>query len=304
LSVRLRKKDSLPLNIAEKLMLLVDGEKIPASKLKHPIILDLLSEGIIHKPGKIKSTIQIVDKQQLKLYLKNRFSIRDLNKYIEVVKKEDLIRAELVIVAADSKLRAIRSFKGFLVNSYSPISATINNEPITIFPKSGTFNFIYDFEAFIPEQEVTIVGIENPENFRHIDKQKHLFSNIKPLFVSRYPQTQSKDLSKWLQSIPNNYLHFGDFDLAGIAIYLNEFKRHLKNKAAFFTPDNIDDLIKHYGNKKRYDKQKICFDQKNIKEEPLLMLIESIHRYKTGLDQEILINEFISAFIDKPDYSK
>jgi len=35
------------------------------------------------------------------------------------------------------------------------------------------------------------------------------------LFVSRYPQTQSKDLLNWLQSIPNPYLHFGDFDLTG-----------------------------------------------------------------------------------------
>jgi ribosomal protein S8 len=69
----------LPLNIAEKLLLLVSGEKIPSSKLKHEIVKDMISEGIIHKPGKLKSTVQLADKQQLRLYLDNRFAIKDLH---------------------------------------------------------------------------------------------------------------------------------------------------------------------------------------------------------------------------------
>src|SRR5690606_13027798 len=134
----------------------------------------------------------LTDKQQLKLYLENRFAIKDLLTYIETLKKEGLLRADLVSVAADSKIKSLRTFKGFLVNCYYPTLATLNGQAITILPTNGTFNFIYDFESFIPEQDITIVGIENPENFRHIDKQKYLFKNIKPLFVSRYPQNQSK----------------------------------------------------------------------------------------------------------------
>lgn len=281
----------LPLNIAEKLLLLANGEKIPSSKLKHEIVKDMISEGIIHKPGKLKSTVQLADKQQLKLYLENRFAIKDLRTYIETFKKEGLLRADLVAVSADSKIKSLRTFKGFLVNCYSPTLATLNGQAITISPTNGTFNFIYDFESFIPEQDITIVGIENPESFRHIDKQKYLFKNIKPLFVSRYPQNQSKDLIKWLQLIPNNYLHFGDFDFAGIGIFLNEFKKHLDNKAMFFIPANIDNSIKKSGSKKRYDEQKINFDIGKIKEEDLLQLLDSIYRHKKGLDQEIFINE-------------
>jgi hypothetical protein len=281
----------LSLNIAEKLLLLVSGEKIPSSKLKHEIVKDLISEGIIHKPGKLKSTVQLADKHQLKLYLENRFAIKDLGTYIETFKKEDLLRADFVSVAADSKIKSLRTFKGFLVNCYSPTLARLNGHPITISPTSGTFNFIYDFENFIPDKDITIVGIENPENFRHIDQQKYLFKNIKPIFVSRYPQNQSKDLIKWLRTIPNNYLHFGDFDFAGIGIYLNEFKKHLDNKAALFIPDSIDRRIKDSGSKKRYDTQKINFDINSIKEENLLRLIVSIHKHKKGLDQEIFINE-------------
>ncbi|MBC7383386.1 MAG: hypothetical protein H7296_10410 [Bacteroidia bacterium] len=279
----------LPLNIAEKLLLLNGGEKIPASKLKHAIIRDLLSEGIIHKPGKIKSTIQIADKQQLQFYLKNHFGINDLYTYIEILKSTDLIRADLVSIATDSKLKSVRTFKGFLVNTYMPLNTLLNGQPYILNPASGTFHFISDFENFMPEPDVTIVGIENAENFRLIHKQLHLFQHIKPLFVSRYPQNQSKDLIKWLQIIPNNYLHFGDFDFAGIGIYINEFKRHLPNKAKFFTPVNIEKLIKTAGSKKRYDEQKINFNFNKIIDANILELIKSIHKHKKGLDQEFFI---------------
>ena len=280
----------LPLGIAKKLLLLVQQNKLAASKLRHPIVQAMIEEGIIYKPGKIKSLLQIADMQQLQLYLKNHCSITDLQAYVDTLQKDNLLRADLVAVATDSKLKALRTFKGFLVNCYSPLPATLNKENIIIHPQEGTFSFIYDFESFIPPANVTIVGIENPENFRHIDKQRYLFTGITPLFVSRYPQYQSKDLIRWLLSIPNNYLHFGDFDFAGIGIFLHEFKKHLGTKASFYTPDNIDGLIIKAGSKKRYDEQKINFDIKSITEENLLTLINTLHRHKKGLDQEMLIN--------------
>lgn len=280
----------LALNIAEKLLQLVEGQKIPASKMKYDIVQDLMAEGIIYRPGKVNSIIQLTDKQQLELYLKNHYEINDLRSYIEAVKNVEATRADLVAVAADSKVKVVRTFKGFLVNSYETINTTLNGEAHIIFPTIGTFNFIYDFEGFIPAPDVTIVGIENPENFRHIEKQQYLFQDIKPLFVSRYPQNQSKDLIKWLQSIPNNYLHFGDFDFAGIGIYLNEFQKYIGERANFFVPNNIEKLIVNLGSKKRYDVQKINFDPQQIKENKVLNLMEIIHKNKKGLDQEGLIS--------------
>ncbi len=279
----------LTLNIAEKLLQLVEGQKLPASKMKYALVQDLIAEGIIYRPGKVNSSIQLIDKQQMELYLKNHFAINDLSSYIEALKNEESTRADIVAVAADSKAKAIRTFKGFLVNSYMPISSTLNGAEHIISPTTGTFQFIYDFEGFMPAADVTIVGIENPENFRHLEKQQYLFQDITPLFVSRYPQNQSKDLAKWLQSIPNNYLHFGDYDFAGIGIYQNEFQKYMGERASFFVPSNIDDLLKNYGSKKRYDVQKINFDCQRIKENKLLKLIEIIHKYRKGLDQELLI---------------
>ena len=131
------------------------------------------------------------------------------------------------------------------------------------------------------------MGVENPENFRYIEKQKRLFQHVKPLFISRYPQEQHADIIRWLRMITNPYLHFGDFDLAGINIYLNEFKRYIPEKSTFFIPPDIEYLIRTYGNYNRYNRQKLHVDPADIQEEGLKELIKMIHRQKKGLDQEI-----------------
>lgn len=281
----------IPVHIAEKLLQLLQGESIPSSLAKHSLIDDLVLEGIIERKGRIQKSLLLFDNKALHTYLQNNCSINNLQQYIQISKQENVLRSDLVAASADSKLKVVRTFKGFLVNCYSPIQVILNGNKITLNPVDGTFQFIYDFEKFILSSDITIVGIENPENFRHIDKQKYLFNDIKPLFVSRYPQNQSKDLIKWLQSIPNNYLHFGDFDFAGIGIYLNEFKKHLADRTTFFVPENIDKLIADFGNKKRYDEQKINFEVTLIREGKILQLIETIHKYRKGLDQEILIKK-------------
>lgn len=279
----------VPVHIAAKLLQLLQGKSIPSSLARHSVIEDLISEGIIERKGRIQKSLLLSDNKALNTYLQNNYAINDLQQYIQVSKKEEVTRSELVAATSNSKHKGVRSFKGFLINCYSPVQATLNGKQIIINPVKGTFQFIYDFEMFIPSPDITIVGIENPSNFRYIDKQKNLFTDIKPLFVSRYPQNQSKDLIKWLKSIPNNYVHFGDFDFAGIGIYFHEFKKHLGYRTSFFVPENIDKLIADFGNKQRYDEQKINFEVESISEQKILQLVISIHKYRKGLDQEILI---------------
>jgi hypothetical protein len=280
----------IPIHIAEKLLHLTEeGETLPSSKAKHRVIDELIEERIVISTGRIQKKLSLPNKKALDLYLHNKFGINDLKKFIEVNKKEEIRREEHISVSSDSKNSRVRTFKGFLVNCFNPIPGTLRGEPITLNPANGMFQFVYDFEDFLPEQSVTIVGVENAENFRFVEKQKALFQHTQPLFVSRYPQTQSKDLLTWLLSIPNKYLHYGDFDFAGIGIYMNEFKKHLGQKATFYIPENIEVLIKRYGNRTLYDRQKITFSESDIHEEHLLNLIELIHTFKKGLEQEILI---------------
>ena len=272
-------------------MLLLNGEKIPSSTIRHPLISEMLDNGILKKQiqGRSKALIFLPQPKPLNDYLHNHYGISNLQNYIDKLQKNDLKRAVAVAISSDSKLKRIRTFKGFLINCYDPIHATLNGKPFIINPLAGTFQFISDFENFTIPEDITVVGIENPENFRYIEKQKYLFENIKPLFVSRYPQNQSKDLLKWLNSIVNKYLHFGDFDFEGIGIYLYEYKKHLGEKANFFIPENIEKMISDYGNKKLYDKQRFRIDIQTVKEKNIIRLIEIIQKYKKGLEQEIFV---------------
>ena len=226
----------LSISIAENLIAMQNGEKIPFSKVKHETVATMIDNGILRKQiiGRSKALVYLTNKNKLNAYLKNQLGIESLENYVEGLKRTDLSRAEAVDISSNSKLKSIRTFKGFLVNCFQEVECKLNGTQLTIQPHEGTFTFIYDFENFFPADNITIVGIENPSNFRHIQKQIKLFGDIQPLFVSRYPQ--SKDLVKWLQTIPNRYLHFGDFDFAGLNIYINEFKKHLQDKANFYLP--------------------------------------------------------------------
>lgn len=281
----------LNLKIAKILVQLKNGEILPASSAKHKLINILVQENIIFRKGKTRRTLQLLNELELHNYLENQLQIINLDEYILALENEDATRADFVKITSDSKNSKERTFKGFLVNCYKPIKAELNGKEIILNPFNGSFIFIYDYETFKISKNVTIVGVENASNFRQIQKQKYLFEDINPLFISRYPQNQSKDFIKWMQSIPNNYLHFGDFDIAGIGIYLNEYKKHLQEKATYFIPKNIKSDLKSYGNRERFDNQKLNFKINKIQESKILDLIELITKEKKGLDQEFYIAE-------------
>ena len=272
---------------------------MPASRMKQAVVSTFLEHGILQQQiqGRQKVFYYLPEEKALHAFLKNQFGINDLPQYVEHYGRADLSRAEAIAISSDSKLKAIRTFKGFLVNCYQPVAGTLKDEPISILPREGTFTFIYDFEDFLIDPEVRVVGIENPENFRYISKQKYLFPNITPLFVSRYPQT--KDLIRWLQMIPNPYLHFGDFDPASISIYLSEYQQHLGDRASFFIPQKLEKYFQHFGKRALYEDQlHLLPPRAAVKEENLLGLIKLMHQYKKGLEQEIFHKVNMAMNID------
>lgn len=279
----------LTLKTAKIIVQLINGETIADSAAKNKLIDDLVRENIIFRKGKHKKQLQLLNENNLRIYLENQLQINDLERYILLLENKNSSRAESVKITSDSKKSKERAFKGFLVNCYNPIIARLNNQEVTIHPTLGSFVFIYDYETFKIPEEITIIGVENAKNFSQIQEQKYLFEGLNAIFVSRYPQNQNKDLIKWLQSIPNNYLHFGDFDMAGIGIYLNEYKKHLAQKATFFIPENIENAIRENGNRERFNTQKLNFKIENIQEVKILELLEIINLVKKGLDQEYYI---------------
>lgn len=279
----------IPLSVAEKLLLLAGGEQLPASTLKHPIVSELIDEQIVQEriAGRTKRTLFIPNPSLLHIWLANQHGINNLQEYIHVLQDKATSRADMVRVSSNSKTLHRRTYQGFLVNSYQPIPCTLLGAAYTVQPHQGTFTFVYDYQSFTPPPHVTIVGIENMENFRHIARQAHLFAHIQPLFVCRYPQEQTKDLIKWLLSIPNPYLHYGDYDFAGINIYLTEYHRHLGSRASFFIPPHIDNLIATHGNPHLYNQQQLTHT--TITDPTLQALIALIHLHKKGLEQEVML---------------
>ena len=217
-------------------------------------------------------------------------------------------RAQLVEAFGDSKMRAIRSCPGFPVNVYQPLSVELGpadqsgRRPRILFgPVEGAFTFISDWQNFRIPADVLVVGVENMENFRKVSRQRHLFEGYGApiLFVSRYPQ--SGDLVAWLKSIPNRYLHFGDFDLAGISIFLTEFRIPIDGtpdsggRTEFFIPDGIEELLEK-GSPERYQDQVERFQtqvERLLSLAPhdtrLHRLVSLIHTHRRGYDQEGLL---------------
>lgn len=272
------------------LIALANGETIADSRLKGDLFNRLKEEKLLvaMTRGSRKSW-RVQDATALMSYLNSVYGIRNPEELLRLAESGDTSRAEQVHTTGDSKFRSTRSFKGFMVSCYQPIEVTLNSKPFTLHPQEGTFTFIYDFDGFAIPEDVMVVGIENPENFRWISRQKVFFkenlSSSSPLlFVSRYPQTQHGDLIRWLKAIPNRYVHFGDLDLAGIRIYLTEYFCHLGERSSFLIPSDFDQRIAS-GSPDRYNDQ-LQFASTPLTDTRLQPLINSIHRHHRGYDQE------------------
>lgn len=280
--------------LIEKLTRLKAGESVPSSQLKGEWVNDLLRDRLLicisngsHKSYKVSDADSFLTAlERIHEGLGNLESMRSILSAEQA--SGDASRAEQAAETGNSKLRMTRSFPGFLVNSYEPILCVLEGNSFTICPNSGSASFVFDWKSFHVPADVIIVGIENPENFRQIRKQRSLFEGIYPgkqfLFVSRYPQ--SKDLRKWLQSIPNHYVHFGDFDLAGIKIFLSEFHSYIPERSSFMIPKDIEDRLRLYGSQDRfngnyYENRNICSDIPELQS-----LINLILKYHKCYDQE------------------
>lgn len=274
--------------ISASLQALISGETVAGSKLSNRLLAELLNEGLLQviTHGSRKS-YRARDIEALKRYLIDKDeSYRILETDVSGS------RASMAAETGNSKLAMLRSCPGFPVNSYEPIECFLCGEPFMVNPQEGSFLFVTDWEKFTIPKDIVVIGVENMENFRMIRKQRAFFEEYlqthefskRVLFVSRYPQ--STDLRRWLCTISNHYLHFGDFDLAGINIFLIEFQQYLgKKRSSFLIPDDIESRLKS-GSKKRYDEQYYRFKDVRSDVLDLQQLIDLIHHKRRTYDQE------------------
>ena len=265
---------------------LMDGGPVAASTLRKDIAETLLAEGLLTvQTHGSRRAFRAIDAIALKNFLQTRYEeLRPLgDNYLDSY----TTRFEQAAETGNSKLVMVRSCPGFPVNSYEPITCSLSGNEIVVNPPEGGFVFIDNWQQFTIPNDVVVVGIENMENFRMIRHQRKLFESVLSdtplLFVSRYPQ--SKDLRKWLQGITNRYVHFGDFDLAGINIFLTEFQQFLGARSSFFIPSDIEKRLQ-IGSQDRYNNQLSRFRDLKCDENRIQAIIDLINKYHKCYDQE------------------
>lgn len=269
--------------ISASIQALISGEQVAGSKLSSKLLDELMAEGLLSvvTHGSRKS-YRARDVEALKRYLIDKdesYRMLEVSSFVS--------RASLAAETGNSKLMTVRSCPGFPVNSYEPISCSLCDKDFVVNPHEGSFVFIDNWQQFSIPQDIVVVGIENMENFRMIRQQKILFESVlgdSPLlFVSRYPQ--SIDLRNWLVGIPNKYVHFGDFDLAGIHIFLTEFHKYLGDRASFLVPSDIEQWLAK-GSQDRYNNQYGKYHTLHCDIPYLQSLIDLINKHHRGYDQE------------------
>ena len=272
--------------LTNTLQQLIDGESVAASSLRKDFAETLLSEGLLTvQTHGSRRAFRAIDAIALKNFLQTHYeelrTVGDRNlDFYET-------RSEQAVETGNSKLVTVRSCPGFPVNSYEPIICSLSGNDFVINPPEGSFVFIDNWQHFTIPEDVVVMGIENMENFRMIRHQRKLFESVLGdvplLFVSRYPQSQ--DLRNWLIGIPNKYVHFGDFDLAGIHIFLTEFYKYLGNRSEFLVPSDIEQRLAK-GSPVRYNKQYGKYYALRTDIQYLQLLIDLINKYHRGYDQE------------------
>ena len=269
--------------ISASIQALISGEQVAGSKLSSKLLDELMAEGLLSVVTRgSRKSYRARDIEALKRYL-----IDKDESYRMLDVSSSVSRATMAAETGNSKLMTVRSCPGFPVNSYEPIECSLNGESFVVNPPEGSFVFIDNWQQFTISQDVVVVGIENMENFRMIRQQKILFESVLGdtplLFVSRYPQ--SIDLRNWLVGIPNKYVHFGDFDLAGIHIFLTEFHKYLGDRASFLVPSDIEQRLAK-GSQDRYNNQYGKYHTLHCDIPYLQSLIDLINKNHRGYDQE------------------
>lgn len=280
-------------NDIRNILEMLGGTSVASSKLSQGLKNLLESEHFIipcSHGARITYTIADRDKQLCRNFLASHYnyncSLEDLLKNYE---DADMERGEWVNATGSSKFKTVRTWRGFMVNTYHSIEVALGKEKIVLPSYIGSAFFVNDFTHFSIPNDVIIVGVENPENFFRIREQRYLFDRHFPtkklLFVCRYPQESKTDMLSWLTGISNRYVHFGDFDFYGIKIFLQEYKKTLLDRASFFIPYDIENRIRK-GNSKLYQEQYLCNTSLVCNDDRLTSLLGLFDKYAKVYEQE------------------
>lgn len=266
---------------AQKLLCILSGEKIQKSSMKGPVFTELINDQHFIKIG--RGLYRVKSPEYLSKAIRQKWQISDLKEYIEFLRKKDKDRTDVQIMLDGTKEVDTKTFQGFLVHSTEDIPYTLNGQRGNLPLSQGAFLFVCEYEEFQIPDDVTVVYVENFTSFRQIERYLHLFTSGRKIFVSRL--LSSNALKEWLKIISNKYVHFGDFDIYGIDIYLH-FYNELGERASFLIPTDIEERIKCHGNTELFYKQEKRLKNMNISDCRVNPILEIIQKYRMCYEQE------------------
>jgi len=217
--------------------------------------------------------------------------IEDLDYFIEE-ENEPKSRDEIADNYSHTKRVESKSFNGLMISVFDKLEVNYNDKKQYFYALDGSGLFLHYTSKLQLDDDVIVVGVENPQVLWYINNYKHLFENDKKylfLCISEYKTTYQY---KWLESFSGEYIHFGDFDLAGINIYLNTIVPKLKKAKShsFLIPDNIYEIIKKKNYMLDYSNQTRYLNITSKEDKNLQKLIEFIKSHKITIEQEDLSN--------------
>lgn len=215
--------------------------------------------------------------------------IEDLDYFIEE-ENEPKSRDEIADNYSHTKRVESKSFNGLMISVFDKLEVNYNDKKQYFYALEGSGLFLHYTSKLQLDDDVIVVGVENPQVVWYINNYKHLFENDKKylfLCISEYKTTYQY---KWLESFSGEYIHFGDFDLAGINIYLNTIVPKLKKAKShsFLIPDNIYEIIKKKNYMLDYSNQTKYLNITSKEDKNLQKLIEFIKSHKITIEQEDL----------------
>lgn len=278
---------------AKLLKELSEGKKVPLSRLKARIFQQLIQEQVLLRQKESHGWNIYTDQPQSLLnYLYNHYIRCTLDEYIERGQAAPS-RSNNIRMSGDSKLKETELWQGFYFKVSEPIHAQWQGKPLTLLPyPEGIPVFMPQPETLSLPEDVTVVMIENSENFLKIETQLPLFQGLKCFFVSFYPREQHSYFIEWLQKQPNNYVHYGDFDFAGIHIYQSQYKKYVSGESRYLVPSGLLPLFRRYGKRALYNNQLSLQALIKADEPGISELLEIIKREHKGLEQEIFNDLF------------
>jgi hypothetical protein len=279
----------LSLSFARCLLRLQNGEQLNSSEIGSKNQLSqFCDDGIIQKlpMGNKRVSYFCLNPATLQNYLKAQNDILSLENYILEFEGSTSDGESSLNASKSTKTFRAKSLQGFFIKAFE---TTLNVSGVTIPPTpDGIALFIYQPEKLQISNTALVIGIENPECFLKFEQLAHLFPQKEIIVIMRY---MSNSPNRWLQLISNQYMHFGDFDPAGLNIYIREYRKLLPtHRCSYFIPDNIEELIGHYGLASLYDRQIYMFKNVDFQLYPeIKQIFDIMQKYRKGLEQERLL---------------